>query len=241
MKQFLIITLAIAAMAFSQAQANGQNYGQNLKFTAFDTNGPMGDCLFPMNENGEAEIKEVVVFDGKTAEEISEKAQKWAYEVTDKYGLEIEDKDRYMGTDLVAFRGSVKVGLSVLSVSAGWAHIGDFSRCASEIEFRCRVEIKDGRCRVIFTDFWTDRRTIHGEGKSNGPENLLHWQRVNSLTKERDELIGGKTNLSKSKQDEVDAYNEQIRFENETYKLEYGVFCNMLDDLKNIFTVQYDF
>ncbi len=213
-----------------------------MQYYAFDTNGPMGQCLFPINEKGEDEIKEVIVFPGKTANEISEQVQKWAYEITDKYNLKIDDgKDRYMGTDLVAFRGEVKLGLSVLSVDYGWAHIGDFARYASEIKFRCRVEIKDGKCRCIFNHFMTDRRTIRGEAKSNGPENRLHWQRVNSLTKERDEVIGGKTKLSKSKQEEVDAYNEQIRFEEATYQLEYKVFADMLTDLKGIFTGNYDF
>ena len=73
----------------------GQQYGQNLQFTAFDTNGPMGECLFPINEKGEDEIKEVILFPGKTAEEISEQVQKWAYEITDRYHLRIDDKDRY--------------------------------------------------------------------------------------------------------------------------------------------------
>lgn len=219
----------------------GQQYGQNLQFTAFDTNGPMGECLFPINEKGEDEIKEVILFPGKTAEEISEQVQKWVYEITDRYHLRIDDKDRYMGTDLVAFRGNVKLGLSVLSIDNAFAHIGDIARYASEIKFCCRVEIKNEKCRCIFNNFWTDRRTIRGEGKSNGPENRLHWQRVNSLTKERDALIGGKVKLSKKTQEEVDAYNEQIRFEEETYRMEYNVFSNMLNDLKGIFIDNYDF
>ena len=132
-----------------------------------------------------------------------------------------------MGVDLVAFRGSVKLGLSVLSIDYAFAHIGDFARYASEIKFCCRVEIKDGKCRCIFNNFMTDRRTIPGEGKSNGPENRLHWQRVNSIPKR--------------KQAEVDAYNEQIRLEEETYQLEYNVFANMINDLKGIFTNSYDF
>lgn len=231
---FLLITM-ISCRCF------GQHYGQNLNFTAFDTNGPMGKCLFPINEKGEDEIKEVILFQGKTADEISEQVKKWAYEIKDTYNLKIDDKDRYMGVDLVAFRGSVKLGLSVLSIDYAFAHIGDFARYASEIKFCCRVEIKDGKCRCIFNNFMTDRRTIPGEGKSNGPENRLHWQRVNSLVKERDELIGGKVVIPKRKQAEVDAYNEQIRLEEETYQLEYNVFANMINDLKGIFTNSYDF
>ena len=69
----------------------------------------------------------------------------------------------------------------------------------------------------------------------------MHWQRVNSLTKERDALIGGKVKLSKKTQEEVDAYNEEIRFEEETYRMEYNVFSNMLNDLKGIFIDNYDF
>lgn len=235
-------TLLLLLLIMSPLCSYGQQSGQNLQYYAFDTNGPMGKCLFPINENGEDEIKEVIEFPNKTADEISEQVKKWAYEITDKYNLKINnDKDRYMGSDLVAFRGEVKLGLSTLSVDYGWVHIGDFARYASEIKFSCNVYIKDGKCQCIFNKFMTDRRTIRGEGKSNGPENRLHWQRVNSLTKERDKLIGGKTKLSKSKQEEVDAYNEQIRFEEATYQLEYNVFANMLNDLKGIFTKGYDF
>lgn len=100
----------------------------------------MGKCLFPINEKGEDEIKEVILFPGKTADEISEQVKKWAYEIKDTYNLKIDDKDRYMGVDLVAFRGSVKLGLSVLSIDYAFAHIGDFARYASEIKFCCRVE-----------------------------------------------------------------------------------------------------
>ncbi len=217
----------------------GQEYGQNIAFSAFDTNGPMGECLFPINEKGEDEIKVVIDFPGKSAKEISEKVQQWMYEMTDKYNLKIEDK--YCGTDLVAFRGNVKMGLNVLSVTYGFAHIGDFARYASEIKFSCRVEIKDNKCRCIFNKFLTDRRTLRGDSKSNGPENMLHWQRVNSLTKERDDVIDGKTTLSKSKQEEVDAYNQQLRIEEETYKLEYKTFCDMVNSLKSIFDDKYDF
>lgn len=87
----------------------------------------------------------------------------------------------------------------------------------------------------------TDRRTIRGEGKSNGPENRLHWQRVNSLVKERDEILVGTVKLSKRKQEEIDTLNEQIRLEEETYKLEYKTFCDMLDALKNVFVDKNDF
>lgn len=233
--------LFVFVLSFSCINSFGQEYGQNIAYSAFDTNGPMGKCLFPVNEKGEDEIKEVINFPGKSAKEISEKVQQWMYEITDKYNLKINGNDRFCGTDLVAFRGTVRLGLNVLSVNYGFVHIGDFARYASEIKFSCRVEIKDNKCRCIFNKFLTDRRTIRGEGKSNGPENMLHWQRVNSLTKERDEIIDGKTNLSKSKQEEVDIYNEQIRFEEETYKLEYKTFCDMLDSLKNIYNNKYDF
>lgn len=218
-----------------------QQYGQNINFYAFDTNGPMGTCLFPINDKGEDEIKEVIEFPGKSAKEISEKVQQWMYEITDKYDLKIENNDRFCGKDLVAFRGTVKLGLSVLNVDYGFAHIGDFARYASEIKFSCRVEIKDGKCRCIFSKFMTDRRTIRGEGKSNGPENRLHWQRVNSLVKERDEILVGTVKLTKRKQEEIDTLNEQIRLEEETYKLEYKTFCDMLDALKNVFVDKNDF
>lgn len=235
----IVWLVLLSLVPFSNSIA--QQYGQNINYYAFDTNGPMGECLFPINDKGEDEIKKVIEYPGKSAKEISEKVQQWMYEITDKYNLKIENNDRFCGTDLVAFRGTVKLGLSVLSVSYGFAHIGNFARYASEIKFSCRVEIKDGKCRCIFNKFMTDRRTIRGEGKSNGPENRLHWQRMNSLIAERDDIIDGKTNLSKSKQEEVDALNEQIRFEEETYKLEYKTFCDMLDALKNVFVDKYDF
>lgn len=234
----IVWIVLLSLIPFSNAVA--QQYGQNLKYYAFDTNGPMGKCLFPINDKGEDEIKEVIEYPGMSAKQISEKVQQWMYEITDKYDLKIENNDRFCGTDLVAFRSTVRLGLSVSSVNYVFAHIGDFARYASEIKFSCRVEIKDGKCRCIFYKFMTDRRTIRGEGKSNGPENRLHWQRVNSLVKELNDIVAG-TEHSRKKKQEADILKEQIRLEEETYKLEYKTFCDMLDALKNVFVDKYDF
>ena len=41
---FLLIVLSLALSPI---------YAQNLMNVAFDTNGPMGECLFPQNESGD--------------------------------------------------------------------------------------------------------------------------------------------------------------------------------------------
>ncbi len=40
---------------------------QNSINRAYDTNGPVGECLFPENENGDLEMSGVVECDGKDA------------------------------------------------------------------------------------------------------------------------------------------------------------------------------
>lgn len=84
--RFILVFLPITMIS---CRCFGQHYGQNLNFSAFDTNGPMGKCLFPINENGEDEIKEVILFPGRTPDEISERIKKWAYEIKDNYNLKI--------------------------------------------------------------------------------------------------------------------------------------------------------
>lgn len=46
---FLLINYSINAQSFWVTDNN-----------AFDTNGPIGECLFPMDEHGETEYKEVI-------------------------------------------------------------------------------------------------------------------------------------------------------------------------------------
>lgn len=50
----IVWIVLLSLIPFSNAVA--QQYGQNLKYYAFDTNGPMGKCLFPINDKGEDEI-----------------------------------------------------------------------------------------------------------------------------------------------------------------------------------------
>lgn len=209
-----ILSLLVGIMLISLPQMCPAQGRGNLNYTAFDTNGPKGECLFPEDEYGNAIMTGVVECPGFTKEQLNECVQKWLHITADKNEMSISDV--FCCPSLVMFSAKVPIGTNILKLG----FIYTLARYESEVSFSCSVEIKDGKFRYTLHKFWTDRRTIRGEGKSNGPSNLLHWQRVNSLTKE----------------DKLD----QVKREEETYNAEFATIQSIIEDLKNC-TVEPDF
>ena len=93
------------------------------------------------------------------------------------------------------------------------------------------IDIRPGKYRYTLTNFMTDRWRITGEGKDNGPSNMIHWQRVNSLKKLLNKAISKKNS----------PYNQMIEAEEASYKAEYEAVMNFIDGLKSFTNISDDF
>ena len=189
---------------------------QNSAYWPFDTNGPVGECLFPENEKGEAEMSGVVECDGKDAAAILAGIEEYVRMLDSDNQADIDDIRLYQN------RLTFKVDLNV--------------RHYSEIEFACTVLAKDGKFKYTLSGFNTERQTIRGEAISEGPSNKLHWQRVNSLTKERNVYAQHHRNFE-MKQKYI-AYNNQIALEEQLYQDEYQSVLDFIDGLSKVFVVE---
>lgn len=202
------------------------------QFTAFDTNGKVGECLFPKDNK----MQEVVTVEMSKAQIIDWfKAWEHLTSTVDPKRMKI---NHFESTESqITFDMQLYIGSTVVDIP--W--VGLVTKHYSEVKFKSLVEVKDNKYRITFFDFKTDRVTIPGEAKSNGPSNLIHWQRVNSLTMERNEVIGGKQKLSEKKQKKVDEYNKRIKMETDIYKLEWQTVVNVMNQLKSANKQEDDF
>lgn len=203
-----------------------------IEFTAdhiaYDANGPIGDCLFPMDDEGKITLQEIV----KT--EISKDS-------TTLFVTEfLKNKDIEDGVSVstpvsssvnsnITCDVEMNVGKELFEVP----YAGMMERHVSQISFKVLVEVKEGRFRYTLTDFYTNRRTIHGEAKSEGPSNLIHWQRVNSLTNERDEYDYRHKRKSKRVKQNLKEWDDQIAKEIKSYEGEYDAVQSFISDLEN--------
>ena len=195
---------------------------QNLLNVAFDTNGPVGECLFP-------EGYKVVVNTKYSADTIMGLAKEFLYSISKKYNARTSNEME--GITKLACDLELKVGKKYISVGA-WrsGDIGTWEKAASTISFSLMIEILDKKYRYTISDFETDRYRIPGDGKDRGPSNLIHWQRVNSLTKEMPKRG------SKRKE-----YEDMIAFENALYQGEYNAVQDVIKGLENLTVNNDDF
>ena len=201
---------------------------QNLNHVAFDTNGPMGECLFPQNENGEITFTGIVEcpFSSDT---IMGLAKEFIYEITKRY--DAKTKNNLEGITKLACDIELKVGKNYLSLNIGGIDVGTWERAASTIRFNLMIEIRNHKYRYTLSDFYTERRRIHGAAKEQGPSNMIHWQRVNSLTKELNSA------RSRDKQEK----QEQIELEKAQYQAEFNAVNDVINGLKMFTEIKDDF
>lgn len=216
MKKFffsaLLVTLPLLASA------------QNLLNTAFDTNGPVGELLFDQNEKGEI-VYSGVVESTFSADTLLGLAKEYLYTMGKKYNAEIDDI--FEGVTKVAC--DVELPIGQREVDAGFA--GVFLKEAGTISFNLVIDIRPGKYRYTLTNFITDRWRIHGDGKDNGPSNMIHWQRVNSLTKE----------MNKSGKTRTKHYQEMIEQENIAYHMEHQAVMDFIEGLRTMAVIEDDF
>lgn len=195
---------------------------QNLMNYAFDTNGPVGECLFP-------DEYRKVVNTNLSADTIMGLAKEFLYSISKKY--KGNTSNELEGITKLACDIELKIGKKYITVGV-WnpGDVGTWEKAASTITFSLMLEIRDKKYRYTLSNFVTDRYRIPGEGKDQGPSNMIHWQRVNSLTKEMPKRGSKRTE-----------YENMINFEKALYQGEYNAVQDVIKGLENFTTIVDDF
>ena len=232
-KIFFIITLLCYIIG-----VNAQSVGtktRNINHTAFDTNGPVGECLFTQNENGEIVYSDIIQCN-MSADSVRALLQEWVYDLENIHNCSINNT--LFGLTKICFEIEIPVGSELFNIETFGGTAASFIRHKSQITFRCTIDIREGRYRYTLNDFYTNRRSIRGDAKSEGPSNMIHWQRLNSLEKERTNLL----NQSRVDKEEVAEYDSLIESEKISYQAEYDAVMYILEVLKEQrFTIISDF
>ena len=141
---------------------------------------------------------------------------------------------RYKADFKVELEGVTKLACKVkLPIGKEYISIGDIAtweRCKSEIAFDMLIEIREGKYRYTLNNFFTQRRRLPGEAKSDGQSNMIHWQRVNSLLKE-----------TPSKGKKREEYLRMIEDEKIAYQAEYTAVQAVIKGLKSFAVINDDF
>lgn len=107
-------------------------------------------------------------------------------------------------------------------------------RDASVVKLRCLVQVIKGKYSFILGDFETNRNTLRGEAKNDGSPNIIQWNRVNSLIKERNKAVSNAgSDWRKSRLSAYD-YNYRIAYECDLYAEEYNGLQLLIDNLTNV-------
>jgi hypothetical protein len=185
--------------------------------------------LFPENENRNIILTDIVE-SPYMADTIYRNIKDWVKE----YEIEFEgDVDDLLDiTGKFKFRAEVPVGTEFFSTPVGY-----FPRSSSEIEFTICIEYKDYRFKYTLDNFYTKRRMIRGEAKSEGQSNMIHFQRINSLLNEKEAYRKEKETEWRTKKieeanEKLKEYDMIIENEKKQYKLEYQTVLKIIADMR---------
>lgn len=222
--KFLLILLSVLTMPFFNTLL-----AQNTLHYAWSTNGDAKDKLFPETD-GKIIITNTINTDCTPEEIISQ---------TENYILGVQRKGHktFENTGKTTSRLVSDVEFSFGKQAWGMEFWGSplFSllKDATKVKFKLAIEAIPGKYRYILSDFETNRNTISGEAKNDGQSNTIHFQRVNSLLKERDAYAATHKN-DRETQEKLYDYNAQIDYENYLYANEFYMvdcFAKGLDKL----------
>ena len=138
---------------------------QSIIHRAFDTNGSVGECLFPEDSEGNIVYSDVIQC-GLSADTIKGLFREWLYTLKQEKRADIEEE--LDGITKMVYEIELPIGKEFYKISALYGDIATFERHTSQVTFNCTIEIKNGRYRYTLTDFYTNRRMIRGEAKSEG-------------------------------------------------------------------------
>lgn len=225
MKRIIYFLLAILICAFS---ANAQN----LRHYAISTNGEKGECLFPEDASGNV-IFSKIVETPYSADSIMVAADDFimSKNVSDRCEVKCLSKS----TRTSSYSVQVNIGKQAWGFEFWGSPLFVSVRDASHVKFKCIIEARNGKFKYTLFEFETNRHTLQGEAKNDGQPNVIHWQRVNSLTKERDKFVSSHNAESRTNREVIFDFDSQIAYEACLYQMEYDatmMFVNGLDNLK---------
>lgn len=225
MKRSLFFLLAFMLNIFTMN-------AQNLLHYAIGTNGEKGECLFPEDEAGNVFFSKIVEV-SSSADSIMTAADDFIMSKNTSERCIIKKLSSSSRTNSYSIQ--VNIGKQTMGVEYWGSPLFTVVRDASRIFFKCIIEARKGKFKYTFFDFETNRNTLEGEAKNDGQPNVIHWQRVNSLSKERDKFVSSHNIESRSNKEKLFDYNSQIAYEACLYQMEYDAtmaFVNGLDNLK---------
>ncbi len=210
---------------------NAALYGQNLVHYAFDTNGPLGECLFPQDAKGQVSYSGVVEVNGSASEIMAVLLDYIASQNVDS-GYDLKEQAKSPRSILYTVKCSV--GKQLREVTVMGSPVFSALKDASDISFKCLLEVIDGKFKYTLKDFLTKRNTLRGAAKNDGDPNLIHWQRVNSLTREKNEYALKHNANKRSTREVLYDYDSQIEFEKNLYVLEHDAVSRFVEGLKRV-------
>ncbi len=204
---------------------------QNLLHYATSTNGQKGECLFPEDANGEVTFSKIIEVPS-SADTIMTLVDEYinSRSISDKY----EIKRIFKSERSAAYEIQINIGKQSWGLEFRGTPLFVREKDASHIKFKCIVGTSQGKFKYTLTDFETNRNTIRGEAKNDGQPNTIHWQRVNSLIKERDSYANTHNLDKRSVKEEIFDYNSQISYEAILYLAEYESVQEFIKGIESI-------
>lgn len=223
-KYFFILFATFASMLSAR----------NLMHYAESSDGEMAYTLFPM-KNGAVYVSDTIRCNAD-AEEIAEAVDSYILSMQSYPGIKVKE----IGS--TRKRQSYKVEMDFakapLNITVWGSPVAIIDRDASTVKFTLSAIEKDSLCIVTLNQFETNRTTLRGAAKNDGDPNIIHWQRVNSLTREMQEEIGNKTGIE-AESIRYD-YAPQIAFEHFLYANEArGIECLIKGFKENLSTERF--
>lgn len=216
----LIISIALSAISFNTLAGNLIHY-------AASPNGSMDYILFPQ--------KDGYVFISDTIR--VEAAKDDIMDALDSYLVTVDSNPSTELTVNMASKNRVslylefKFGVKTRTLEFWGSPVFSKNFAASRIRCICNFFIKDNLCIYTLSNFETNRTLLPGEAKNDGDPNIIHWQRVNSLSAELSEVVGKSKNERKDKEKIYD-YEHQIAYEHYLYANEANQISSFLNGLR---------
>ncbi len=204
---------------------------QNLLHYAISTNGEKGECLFPEDESGNVVFSSIIDVPC-SADSIMLFADDYisAQNISDRCVVKNLSKSSRTSTYSI----QLNIGKQMWGVEYWGSPLFIFKRDASHVKFKCIIEARNGKFKYSLVDFETNRNTIRGEAKNDGQPNVIHWQRVNSLTKEKNDFVSKNDPKKRKVKEVLFDFNSQIAYEACLYQAEFDATKRFEDGLRNL-------
>ena len=177
--------------------------------------------LFNEDENGNIEYKGEMRHN-ISLDEIKNHITLWMYD--EKTEKDISFDDLFDLNTILKCEVEIPVGKELFETPVGF-----FPRTKSNVTCKLEIKYNDSIMTYRLYNFYTNRRMIRGEAKSEGQSNAIHWQRINSLQKEKLEYEGKNGRRAKENYDEI---VRLIEDEMKQYQDEYDTVTLFMERLK---------